>query len=47
MINDKLDIKAYEIDYFFQWGTPEDYSEFIYCLEEVENIESKNKIDFK
>ena len=45
MINDKLDIKVYEIDYFFQWGTPEDYSEFIYGLEEVENIDSKNKID--
>ena len=44
MINDKLDIKVYEIDYFFQWGTPEDYSEFI-TLEEVENIDSKNKID--
>ena len=44
MINDKLDIKVYEIDYFFQWGTPEDYSEFIYGLEEVENIDSKNKI---
>tara|TARA_B100000965_G_scaffold166375_1_gene138684 strand:- start:23006 stop:24505 length:1500 start_codon:yes stop_codon:yes gene_type:complete len=44
MINDKLNIKVYEISHFFQWGTPEDYKEFIYCLEEVKNVESKNKI---
>ena len=45
MINDRLDIKIYEISHFFQWGTPEDYAEFIYGLEEVSNIDSKNKID--
>lgn len=45
MINDRLDIKTYEISHFFQWGTPEDYAEFIYGLEEVANIDSKNKID--
>ena len=30
---------------FFNGAPPEDYSEFIYGLEEVENIDSKNKID--
>ena len=45
MINDGLDVKVYKIDYFFQWGTPEDYTEFIYGLGEVENINSKKKID--
>ena len=37
----------YHIDYFFQWGTPEDYKEFIYNLNEVDNIKSKKRIDLK
>ena len=45
MINDNLDVRVFEIDHFFQWGTPEDYTEFIYGLEEVKNIECKNKIN--
>ena len=47
MINDKLDIRLFHINYFFQWGTPEDYYEFIYNLNEVENVNSANKIDTK
>ena len=45
MIKDNLDIRLYEIKYFFQWGTPEDYYEFIYNLNEVENVKLENKID--
>jgi len=45
MIKDGLNINFYHIDYFFQWGTPEDYKEFIYNLNEVNNIISKKKID--
>ena len=47
MIKDGLNINFYHIDYFFQWGTPEDYKEFIYNLNEVDNIKSKKKIDLK
>jgi len=45
MIKDGLNIHLYHIDYFFQWGTPEDYKEFIYNLNEVDNIQSKKKIN--
>ena len=45
MIKDGLNINLFHIDYFFQWGTPEDYKEFIYNLNEVENITSKKKIN--
>ena len=45
MIKDKLDIRLYELKSFFQWGTPEDYYEFIYNLNEVENVKLENKID--
>ena len=44
MIEDGLDIKLYKVDYFFQWGTPEDYNEFLYNLDEIENIKSRDKI---
>ncbi len=45
MIKDGLDIRLYELKYFFQWGTPEDYQEFIYNLNEVENVKRETKID--
>ena len=44
MINDKLDIRLFHINYFFQWGTPEDYYEFIYNLNEVENVKVQTKL---
>ena len=47
MINDGLDVRLYKLDYFFQWGTPEDYLEFLYNLEEVRNVRSKNKISIR
>ncbi len=47
MIKDKLDIRVYEIKYFFQWGTPEDYNEFLYNLKDVENIKEERKIDLR
>lgn len=47
MIKDGLNINLYHIDYFFQWGTPEDYKEFIYNLNEVDNIKSEKKINLK
>lgn len=45
MVKDSLNVKLYHVDYFFQWGTPEDFNEFNYNLEEVKNVRSKNKID--
>ena len=45
MIQDGLKVDVYNIDYFFQWGTPEDYEEFIYCMNETKNIESTVKIN--
>jgi len=47
MIKDSLSINLFHIDYFFQWGTPEDYQEFIYNLDEVNNIKSKKQINLK
>ena len=41
MIKDNLNIKLYKISHFFQWGTPEDYKEFIYNINEVKNIKSE------
>ena len=45
MISDGLNIKLYEVEKFFQWGTPEDYKEFIYNIDEVKNVKSNNQID--
>ena len=45
MVNDGLKVMVYHIDYFFQWGTPEDYNEFKYNLKEVKNVEKEKKID--
>jgi len=45
MIKDGLKIYYFKIDYFFQWGTPEDYNEFLYSLDEVNNVSDKKKID--
>ena len=45
MINENLDVKLYKIDYFFQWGTPEDYQEFKYNINEVKNVYSSKKIE--
>ena len=44
MIKDNLDVKLYKISHFFQWGTPEDYNEFIYNLNEINNIKEDKKI---
>ena len=44
MIKDNLDIKLYKISHFFQWGTPEDYNEFVYNLNEINNIKEDKKI---
>ena len=45
MIKDKLNVMPYYVEYFFQWGTPEDFEEFIYSLKEVKNIQNKDKIN--
>ena len=45
MINDLLNVKLFNIDYFFQWGTPEDFNEFKYNLKEVENVKNQKKIN--
>lgn len=45
MIKDNMKIYLYHVDYFFQWGTPEDYNEFIYNLNEIENIKLDKKIN--
>ena len=45
MIKDDLKIDYFKIDYFFQWGTPEDYNEFLYNLDEVNNVCNVKKID--
>ena len=47
MINDSLDVRLFHIDHFFQWGTPEDYFEFQYNLNEVKNIINEDKINLK
>ena len=47
MVSDGLAVKIFEIDHFFQWGTPEDYEEFIYCMNEIENIKTEKKINLK
>lgn len=47
MVHDGLDIKIFKIDHFFQWGTPEDYEEFIYCMYEIENLKGGKKIDLE
>lgn len=45
MIKDGLNVKVFNIDYFFQWGTPEDYEEFLYCMKEVENLKTNKYIN--
>lgn len=45
MIKDGMNVYLYPIKYFFQWGTPEDYNEFIYNLNEIENIKLNKTID--
>ena len=45
MIKDNLNVTYLKVDYFFQWGTPEDFKEFKYNLDEVENIQSEKTID--
>ena len=45
MIADKLNVQYFKIDHFFQWGTPEDYIEFLYNLDEVDNVYNQKKID--
>ena len=44
MIKDNLNIKLYKISHFFQWGTPEDYNEFVYSLNEINNIKENKKL---
>ena len=43
MIKDGLKINCFKIDYFFQWE-PEDYNEFLYNLDEVNNVSDKKKL---
>ena len=45
MIDDGLRVKYFHIENFFQWGTPEDYTEFNYNIEEVKNVIDNKKID--
>jgi len=45
MIKAGLKVNFFKIDYFFQWGTPEDYNEFLYNLDEVHNVRNEKKID--
>lgn len=47
MLKDSLDVRLFHIDHFFQWGTPEDYFEFQYNLNEVKNIIDEDKINLK
>lgn len=47
MIQDGLKVTPYKVSNFFQWGTPEDYFEFLYNLGEVENVVNKDKIDLR
>ena len=47
MVEDSLDVRLYDVDYFFQWGTPEDFLEFMYNLKEVKNVYKNKKIDLK
>ena len=39
MKQDKLDIKVYPVNFFCQWGTPEDLEEYLYWS----NYFTKNK----
>ena len=43
-IKDNLNIKLYKISHFFQC-TPEDYNEFVYSLNEINNIKENKKIN--
>ena len=45
MIKDGLNVNVINIDYFFQWGTPEDYEEFLYCMNEIDNLKNKKQIN--
>ena len=45
MVKDGLDVQVYGIDHFFQWGTPEDYEEFKYCMAEYKTIISGSQLD--
>ena len=41
MAKDGLEVDIYKIDHF-SMGTPEDYEEFIYCMNEI-NLHSQNQ----
>ena len=47
MAKDGLEVDIYKIDHFFQWGTPEDYEEFIYCMNEIRSLHQSKPIDLK
>lgn len=43
MIEDKLDVILYKLNYFMQWGTPEDLEEFSYWSKIFKNLIKENK----
>ncbi len=45
MIKDGLSVGLYDIEHFFQWGTPEDFEEFNYCIDEIVSLKDENQID--
>jgi NDP-sugar pyrophosphorylase family protein len=45
MLQDGLNVGLYNIEHFFQWGTPEDFEEFNYCIDEVTSLKNDNQID--
>ncbi len=45
MIKDGLNVNVFDIDYFFQWGTPEDYEEFLYCMDEIDSLKTDKQIN--
>ena len=44
LLEDGLDIRSFNIDSFFQWGTPEDLLDFIRVHESFEYLSKKSKI---
>lgn len=43
MLNEGLDIRHYEIEHFFQWGTPEDLRDFKWWLSNYKNEKKRKK----
>ena len=49
MLKEGLDIRHFEIEHFFQWGTPEDLNDFLWWLENYKRKKQKsnfNDVDY-